>query len=253
MLYSIEDRNNLKKLVELVSLQNQVEDLRLQDKLGKQNFHEDMKKFYEPLTDTIKNTSEDIKTISETSLKNNKTISDLNEKVLELMNEKGMMAPYLASSLVNLFKPGNKSQFNLIKDLNSTKMNDLLIHGIIPVTLYSNMFTFRDSNKSFKLDGDLLKTMTNYNFNVGHSNPQDRKIIREFAEEMNFDIKNIGRPSCRDKSLINLLKSPAIRASGVSTIFLSSDPNQLCDKLKLLLQEKKLETILIYLTKKSFR
>ena len=34
------------------------EELRLLDKLGKQNLHEDMTKLYEPLTDTIKNISE---------------------------------------------------------------------------------------------------------------------------------------------------------------------------------------------------
>ena len=43
--------------------------------------------------------------MTETSNKNNKAISDLNEKVLELIDEKGLIAPYLASSLVNLFKP----------------------------------------------------------------------------------------------------------------------------------------------------
>ena len=71
----------------------------------------------------------------------------MNEKVLELMNDKGMIAPYLASSLVKVFKPKNKSQFKLRKDLNSTKMNDFLIHGNIPVGLYSYMITFRESNK----------------------------------------------------------------------------------------------------------
>ena len=62
------------------------------------------------------------------------------------MNDKGMIAPYSASSLVNLFEPEKKSQFRLIKDFNSTKKIDFLIHGNLPVTLYSNMLTFRDSN-----------------------------------------------------------------------------------------------------------
>ena len=44
MLFPIKDRENLEKLNELVSLQDQVKTVRLQDKLGKQNFHEDMKK-----------------------------------------------------------------------------------------------------------------------------------------------------------------------------------------------------------------
>ena len=47
------------------------------------------------------------------------------------------------------------------------------------------MLTFRDSNRSFKLDGDLLKTMLKYDFNVSNCNPQDRKLIYEFGK-MNF-------------------------------------------------------------------
>ena len=56
-------------------------------------------------------------------------------------------------------------------------MKDFLITGGIPVTLYSNMLTFRDSNKSRKIDRDLLQTKTNYDFNVDHSSPQEQKLI----------------------------------------------------------------------------
>ena len=241
-MFPIEDREDLEKLNELASLQDQVKAVKLQDKLGKQNFHEDMKKVFEPMTDAIENTSENItKTLTESSINNNKAkaIENLNEKTLELMNDKGMIAPYLASSLVNLSTPENKSQFRLKKDLNSTKMNDFLINEGIPVTIFSNMLTFRDSNKSFKLDGDLLETITNYDFNVSHSNPKDQKLIYEFGKEMNFNIKQKGRKSDRDKSMIKLPKSPAIMALGISkTKFSSSDPHELCDRLKLILQEK---------------
>ena len=44
MLYSIKNRDGLKNLNELVSLENQVKELRLQDNLGKQNFHDNGKK-----------------------------------------------------------------------------------------------------------------------------------------------------------------------------------------------------------------
>ena len=154
MLYAIKDREDLENLEELASLENRVKVVKLQDKLGKQNFHEDMKKVFEPVTKSLENTSQDItKTLTENSIKNNKAIENLNEKILELMDDKGMITPYLASSLVNLFKPENKSQFRLKKDLNSTKMNDFLINKGIPVTLVSNLLIFRDSNKSFKLEG----------------------------------------------------------------------------------------------------
>ena len=52
-----EDSENLNKLA---SLQDQVKAVRLQDKLGKQKFHEDMKKVFEAVTNTIENTSEDV-------------------------------------------------------------------------------------------------------------------------------------------------------------------------------------------------
>ena len=192
------------------------------------------------MTDELKNTSEKItRTLTENSINNNKAIENLNEKIVELMDEKGMIASYLTSSLIEVFKKDNKSQFRLRKDPDSTKLNDFLIHGKIPVTIFSNMKTFRDTDKTFRLEGDLLKVITNHKFNVDHSNPQDRKIIYQFAKEMNYDIKSTGRPSTRHNSMIRLLDQPAIMASGISkTIILSSDPNELCDRLKLLLQEK---------------
>ena len=141
------------------------------------------------------------------------------------MDDKGMIAPFLASSLVNLFTLENESLFKLIKDQNSIRMNDFSINAGIPVSLYSNMLTFRDSNKFFNLDVDLLERMTNYDFNVNHANPQDQKLIYGFGKEMKIDIKQKGRKSIRDKSMIKLLKSPAIMASDFSkTMFSYSDP-----------------------------
>ena len=240
MLYPINNREDLQNLNDAVLLQNQVQEVRLQNKLGDQNYHEDIIKFFKPMTDELKNTSEKItRTLTENSINNNKAIENLNEKILELMDEKGMIAPYLASSLVEVFKKDNKSQFRLRKDPDSTKMNDFLIHGKIPVTIFSNMIVFRDTDQTFRLEGDLLKVITNHKFNVDHSKQQDRKIIYEFAKEMNYDTKSTGRPSVRHSSMIRLLDQPAIMASGISkTIILSSDPNELCDRLKLLLQEK---------------
>ena len=189
----IENGEDLEKLEELASLQNQVEEVRLQDQSCKQNFHENLKNLHEALICTLKATSEKLtKTVTETYFNNKNAIEKLNGKVLELMNKEGMIAPYLASSSVNLLKPENKSQFRLIKDINLTKMSDFLINTSVPVTLDSNILNFRDSNDSFKIDGDLLKTMTNYEINVDHSSPQDHKTIYEFGKEKKFDIKQKG-------------------------------------------------------------
>ena len=142
------------------------------------------------MTDANQDTSDNLtKTIMENSINNNKAIENFNEKILELMNDKGLIVPFSAFSLVNIFKPENKSQFGLKKELKSTKVNDLLIYDCIPVSLFSNMITFRNSIKSFKLDGDLLETMTNYDFNVSHSNPKNHKLIYEFGKEMKIKTK----------------------------------------------------------------
>ena len=240
MLYSIKDREDLEKLNELASLQDQVRVVKLQDKLGKQNFHEDMKKVFEPVTKSLENTSENLtKAITESSKENNLALENLNNKLLEIMNDRGILTSYLMSPLSKITNPENTTQFRLVKDSNSNRVNDLLIHNTIPITLYNNLLTFRDTGKEFELKGDLLKMITNKNFNVDLASLSDKKLMYDFAKEMHFDTKAQGNKSTRDRTLIKLLKSPAIIASGVSkTIFLSSDPDELCNRLKLLLQEK---------------
>ena len=177
MLNSIKNIEELENLNKFISLQNQIVEVRLQDKLGEQKYHQNTEKIFQLMTDAMKITSENLtKTITETSVNNKKAIEKLNENVLELINDKGMIAPLLVSSLVNLFKPETESQFRILKDLSSIKKNDFLINGSKQITLYSKMLTFRDSKESFQLDGDLLETMTNYDFKVSHSNPKYQKL-----------------------------------------------------------------------------
>ena len=100
MMFPIRNVEDLQNLKEAVSLQNQVKIVRLQDKLGKQNFHEDMTENFEPLTITLKNTSENItKSITKSSIKNNQAIENLNNKLLEIMNDRGIITTYLLSPL----------------------------------------------------------------------------------------------------------------------------------------------------------
>ena len=242
MLFPIKNVEDIQNLDELVSLQNQVKVVKLQDKLGEQNFHEDMKKVFEPVTKSLENTSEKLtNAITDSSIKNNQAIENVNNKLLDIMNDRGILASYLMSPLSIITNPENKSQFKLIKDPNSNRVNDLLMKNKIPITLYSNMLTFRDTNKQFELTGDLLEMVTNKDYNVDHASLADKKLMFDFAKEMHFDQRAAGKKPTRDKTLIKLLKSPGliVSASGVSkTIFLSSDPDELCNRLKLLLQEK---------------
>ena len=131
MSYSIKDIKELEKLNELVSLQNRVQEIRLQYKLGKQNIHEDMKKVFEPVSKSLENTSQDLtKTMTENSIKNNKALDNLKNKLVKIMNDTGKIADYLMSP-----SPSNR-------------VNDLLtlLNNSIPITLHDNLLTFLDTN-----------------------------------------------------------------------------------------------------------
>ena len=157
------------------------------------------------------------------------------------MKDRGILASYLMSPLSKITNPDNSSQFKLVKDHISNRVNDLLIHNTIPITLYNNLLTFRDTVKEFELKGDFLKMITNNKYNVNLASLQDKKLMYDFAKEMHFDPKAHGNKSIRDRTHIKLLESPGlmVSASGVSkTKFLSSSPDELCNRIKLLLQEK---------------
>ena len=194
---------------ELASLQDQVKAIRLQDELGKQNFHEDMKQVFEPVTKSLESTSQDItKTISENSMKNNQALENLNNKLLEIMKDRGILAAYLMSPLSKITNPENTNQFKLVKDSTSNRVNDLKIHNSVPITLYGNILTFRDTGKKFELIGDLLEIITNSKYNVNLASLADNKLMYDFAKEMHFDTKALGNKSTQDRSLITLFNSP---------------------------------------------
>ena len=82
------------------------------------------------------------------SLKNNEALESLNVKLLEIMNDRCIIASYLLSLLSKITNPRNTSQFKIVRDFNSSTVKDLLIHNTIPVTLDDNLLTFRDTGKN---------------------------------------------------------------------------------------------------------
>ena len=67
----------------------------------------------------------------------------------------------------------------------------------------------------------------------------------EFGKKKKIEPKQKGRKNNRDQSPIKIPKSAAIMAAGISARFLTSNPNELCDKVNLLLRKKKLKMFLI--------
>ena len=70
------------------------------------------------------------------------------------------------------------------------------------------------------------------NHNVVLPNLPDKKLECEFAKEMYFDHKALDNIIIRNKTLIRLLQSTAIMASGISTKILPEKTKELCDRLK---------------------
>ena len=135
MLYSIENEDELKDLIELKDLQLEVKQVRLVEEVGKQGYHYDIKEVIEPITNSIKDISEDVTiTMVESSKENNKALTTLNNKLSEIMNDRGIIASYLLSLLSIITNPEKFTQFKLVKDYSSNTVNDLLIHNTIAVS-----------------------------------------------------------------------------------------------------------------------
>ena len=60
-MFPIENVEDIQRKNEAVSLESQVKVVRLQDKLGKQNYHHKTEELFESVSDTIKNSSENLK------------------------------------------------------------------------------------------------------------------------------------------------------------------------------------------------
>ena len=122
------------------------------------------------------------------------------------------------SPLSKITNPENTTQVKLVKDANSDRVIGLKINKSIPITLYNNMFTFRDTGREFELKGDLLEMITNKNYNVDLAKLSDKKLMYNFAKATNFDTKTQCRKSARYSAITKLLKSPGLMVpfSGVS-------------------------------------
>ena len=80
------------------------------------------------------------------------TIPAYNQFTLLLLKE-----TYLLSPLSKITNPENISQFKLVKDTSSNRVNALLINETIRVNLFKNCLTFSDTDKDFELQDDFFK------------------------------------------------------------------------------------------------
>ena len=111
------------------------------------------------------------------------------------MNDRGILATYVLSSLSKITNPENTTQLKLVKDHNSIRVNDLLMKNRIPITLHDNLLTFGDTDKIVELKGDFSNMITNKNYNIDHASLSEKKLLYDFAKEMHFDVRGPGNKS----------------------------------------------------------
>ena len=56
----------------------------------------------------------------------NKALENINSKLLDIMNDRDILASYILSPLSEITNPENSTQFKLVKDPSSNRVNDLL-------------------------------------------------------------------------------------------------------------------------------
>ena len=116
----------MEKLNELTSLQHQVKKMRLQEKPGKRNFHDDKIKVFETVSETFKIASEDVTEIMmATSEENNKAITGINDKFLEVKIFSGILPSYMLSLLCKNTIPEHTFHFKTKTDPKSNRLNIL--------------------------------------------------------------------------------------------------------------------------------
>ena len=102
----------------------------------------------------------------ETSKEIDNAISKINNKLLDIMNDRGILKSSLLSPLSEKTYPENTSQDKFVKNSDSIKVNDLLTNKAKPVTLDDTLLTVSDTDKNFELKEELLKTLTNKIYDV---------------------------------------------------------------------------------------
>ena len=151
-------------------------------------------------------------------IESNKALSNSNEKLLQIVKDRGEIASYLISQLSKITSLEHTSHFKLIKVPSSNRVNGLLIDKTIPLSLYNSLLIVPDTDAKFELNGVLLKKITNENYNVSLATLTGKKILFDSAKELSSDEKVFGKKNTRDKSIIILLKSPAFMTSEISKL-----------------------------------
>ena len=88
--------------------------------------------------------------MAEISEENYKTLANLNDKLLEIFNDRGILVSYLLSPLPNIINPELTSLLKLVKDLQSKSVDGCLIYKQNQLLFMTNLWHSVIQIKSWK-------------------------------------------------------------------------------------------------------
>ena len=262
-MYSIHNRDDLKKLKKLQESKSLLPAERLKEKLGKQDFHYDMEEVFEPVTENQKQNQTKQQELSEKQIQ---ALRDSTQTTTQAIENQTRAIEHSSDIL-------NKNLQKSIKDANSNQVDSSIVKTVSnllntqsqfrlePVEGNPNLFiinpftnpqqvlikgstmTFQNGNTYYLNDPDLSNFITN----TQHDKIKNIAVKYNFLRDMNYDLNNGDRKSNRYNFIKSVLQ-PQIGsgltftgqrpANPVVCVFLPSDPDELVDQLKLLYFEK---------------
>ena len=225
---------------------------RLKEKLGKQDFHYDMEKVFEPVTENQKQNQTKQQELSEKQIQ---ALRDSTQTTTQAIENQTRAIEHSSDIL-------NKNLQKSIKDANSNQVDSPIVKTVSnllntqsqfrlePVEGNPNLFiinpftnpqqvlikgstmTFQNGNTYYLNDPDLSNFITN----TQHDKIKNIAVKYNFLRDMIYDL-NYGDKKSSRYNFIKSMLQPQI-GSGLNFVFLPSDPDELVDQLKLLYFEK---------------
>ena len=251
-MYSIHNRDDLKKLKKLQESKSLIKAERLKQLLGKQDFHYDMEEVFEPVTENQKQNQSKQQELSEKQIQ---ALRDSTQTTTQAIENQTRAIEHSSEML-------NKTLQTSIKDANSNQVDSSIVKTVSnllntqsqfrlePVEGNPNLFiinpftnpqqvlikgstmTFQNGNTYYLNDPDLSNFITN----TQHDKIKNIAVKYTFLRDMNYNLSYGDKKSNRYNFVKSMLQ-PQI-GSGLNFVFLPSDPDELVDQLKLLYFEK---------------
>ena len=199
MSYLIRSREDLAKLKQLAESKKLLRGERLKQKLGKQDFHYDMKEVFEPVTDLQ---SKAIKSTTEASSKIEKQVKALQDGTQQYnfitnVDESNTVDPNIVKTVANLLNDKNKSQFS-IEPVDEHTPNIFTINPSNPQTVLisGSTITFENGNNYDLTVPEISNFLTNTQIKK-IEDPDIKDASYNFLLDMKYDINDGDKRSSR--------------------------------------------------------